>query len=267
MNLRRIHPPPSEAEPAVVIDVEAADARARIAELYAPRAPEWLRLNLVRSVDGSARGQDGTSHELSSAPDRAVLGAIRSLSDLVLIGAETLRAERYLLPQNQRLAVLTGSGDLTGAKTKEPLPEDRILVVGPPTAEARARETFVTAFTFIALPAEPLRGEGHFWPSRGAGRRPSRPLDKDNELDVHAVIDALRAHDAPRIVCEGGPYLAQELLRAHLVDELCLTTSPKLVGGSFPSLGTASLDEQDLELGQLLVDDAGSIYARWFPRR
>jgi riboflavin biosynthesis pyrimidine reductase len=246
--LRRIHPLPStaassEADADVAIEVDGPDARARIAAWYAPRASEWLRLNLVHSVDGSARGPDGTSHELSSAPDRAVLGAIRSLSDLVLIGAETLRAERYLLPQNQRLAVLTGSGDLTGAKTKDPLPEDRILVVGPATAEARARETFVTAFTFLALP----------------------DADKDNELDIHAVIDVLRAHDAPRIVCEGGPHLAQQLLRARLVDEVCLTTSPKLVGGAFPALGTEPLDEQQLELGQLLVDDAGSIYARWFP--
>jgi riboflavin biosynthesis pyrimidine reductase len=238
--LRRVFP---DAD--VTIEVESPEARTRIAELYQSRADEWLRLNLVHSVDGSARGHDGTSHELSSAPDRAVLGAIRSLSDIVLIGAETLRAERYLLPQNQRLAVLTGSGDLTGAKTKDPLPEDRILVVGPGTAEARARETFVTAFTFIALP----------------------DADKDNELDVHAVIDALRGHDAPRIVCEGGPHLAQQLLRAHLVDEICLTTSPKLVGGSFPVLGAATMDEQNLELGQLLVDDAGSVYTRWFPSR
>ena len=245
MMLRRVYPEPDPGDPDEPISTDAPDVRSRIAELYRPQADEWLRLNLVHSVDGSARGADGTSHELSSAPDRAVLGAIRSLSDIVLIGAETLRAERYLLPQNQRLAVLTGSGDLTGAKTKDPLPEDRILVIGPAPAEARARETFVTAFTFIALP----------------------DADKDNELDVHAVVDVLRAHDAPRIVCEGGPHLAQELLRAHLVDEVCLTTSPKLVGGSFPALGADPLDEQQLELGQLLVDEAGSIYARWFPIR
>lgn len=242
MILRRIHPPPLDASAGDPIDIEAGDARARIAELYAPAAAEWLRLNLVHSVDGSAKGADGTSHELSSAPDRAVLGAIRSVSDLVLIGAETLRAERYLLPQTQRLAVVTGSGDLSGAKTKDPLPEDRILVIGPASAEARARETFVTAFTFIALPE--------------TGRQ---------RLDVRAVIAALREHGAPRIVCEGGPHLAQQLLRARLVDEIDLTTSPKLVGGAFPALGTEPLDEQSLELGQLLVDDAGSIYARWYP--
>jgi len=237
--LRRVFPEPGDP-----IDTDAEGTRARIAGLYQPGADEWLRLNLVHSVDGSARGADGTSHELSSKADRAVLGAIRSLSDIVLIGAETLRAESYLLPQTQRMAVLTGSGDLTGAKTKEPLPEDRILVIGPASAEARARETFVTAFTFVALPDD--------------------EADADRELDVHAVIDVLRAHDAPRIVCEGGPHLAQQLLAARLVDEICLTTSPTLVGGAFPVLGSAAIAEQDLHLGQLLVDDAGSIYARWF---
>jgi len=30
-------------------------------------------------------------------------------------------------------------------------------------------------------------------------------------------------------------------------------------------LGRESIEEQTLALGQLLVDDAGSIYARWFP--
>ena len=242
MNLRRIYPEPDPGDPDEPIDTEAEDARARIAELYEPQSPEWLRLNLVQSVDGSARGADGTSHALSSQPDRAILGAIRSLSDIVLIGAETLRAERYLLPQNQRLAVLTHSGDLTGAKTKDPLPEDRILVLGPAAAEARARETFVTAFTYVTLP------DG-----------------QDGSLDVRGVIDALRDRSAPRIVCEGGPRLAQELLTAGIVDELCLTTSPRLVGGAFPVLGRESIEEQTLALGQLLVDDAGSIYARWFP--
>lgn len=236
MIIRRVHPEPGEP-----IDTDAVDCRQRLQELYQPGGEEWLRLNLVHSVDGSARGADGTSHELSSAPDRAVLGTIRSLSDLVLIGAETLRAERYLLPQTSRLAVLTGSGDLTGAKTKAELPEDRILVLGPASAEARARETFVTAFTFVALP------------ETGSVR-----------IDPRAVIEALREHRAPRIVCEGGPHLAQELLRAGLVDELCLTTSPKLVGGAFPALGTEPLDEKTLSLHQLLVDDAGSVYARWF---
>ena len=147
MILRQVFPEAGDP-----IDTAGDDCRERLTQLYRPPRDTWLRLNLIASVDGSARGVDGTSETLSSKADRAVLGAIRSVSDVVLIGAATLRAEGYLLPRRARLAVLTASGDLTGARVQEETDPERVLVMGPATAEATARASFPHPFTFIPLP-------------------------------------------------------------------------------------------------------------------
>jgi riboflavin biosynthesis pyrimidine reductase len=191
--VRPVWPDPGEP-----IETTAPDARERLRALY--RAPEtdWIRLNLVVSLDGSAVGADGTSRSLSRGADRAVLGAVRAESDLVLVGAATLRAEPGLVPRTTRLAVLTRSGDLG-------------------TAVLRA-----------------------------------------DDLVLHRLPER-----RGRIVAEGGPTVAAELLAAGLVDEICLTTVPVLVGGTaLPPFGGAVAD--GFALHRLLVDDAGATYARFF---
>ncbi|QNO36426.1 dihydrofolate reductase family protein [Protaetiibacter sp. SSC-01] len=236
MILRPVHPAAGEAIP-----VGEPETRERLRELYRrdDGAP-GIRLNLVASVDGSARGDDGTSETLSSRADRAVLGAIRAESDVVLVGAATLRAEGYLLPRTARLAVVTASGDLSGASTGGATDADRLLVLGPGSAGARVAETLPTPHTFVELPA-----------------------GTDGRVDLAVALDALAEVGAPRIVCEGGPALAAELIAAGLVGEVCLSTSPRLVGGGLPVLGGVPHPAIDLELASLLVDDAGGLYARW----
>lgn len=221
------------------IDTAAAEAREAIRILYAPPQRHWLRLNLIAGVDGGARGSDGTSSTLSNHADRAILGAIRSLADVVLIGAETLRAESYLVPRAARLAVVTTGGELsptgTGSGTRTEPP--RVLVLGPATAEERARATVTDAeVEFVALP--------------GTGR-----------VSMDAVVRALRCRGAASVVCEGGPRLAAQLLDAGLVDEICLSISPRLTGGELPVLAGARARE--LRLAGLLADDSGGLYARW----
>lgn len=223
--------PPSES-----FDTDAA-ARERLRELYGIPSTPWLRLNLIAGIDGGARGSDGTSTTLSNRADRAVLGAIRSLADVVLIGAETLRAEGYLLPRAARLAVLTASGRLGPTGAKDDAPTASVLVLGPASAEEPARGSVTDAeIEFVAL--------------RGA----DRVLPGD-------AIAALRERGAESIVCEGGPMLAAELLDAGLVDELCLSTSPRLTGGELPVLGGAT--RRDLRLHGLIADETGGSYARW----
>ena len=41
-----------------------------------------------------------------------------------------------------------------------------------------------------------------------------------------------------RVLCEGGGILAGELVRAGLVDELCVFLSPMLIGGNVGAMGT-----------------------------
>ena len=51
-------------------------------------------------------------------------------------------------------------------------------------------------------------------------------------MDARRVVTALAERGLSQILCEGGPSLVGALIEADAVDELCLTLSPVLDGGS-----------------------------------
>jgi riboflavin biosynthesis pyrimidine reductase len=53
-----------------------------------------VRVNFVSSIDGAAT-RDGVSGGLSNAPDKRFFELLRRVSDVVLVGAGTVRAEGY----------------------------------------------------------------------------------------------------------------------------------------------------------------------------
>ena len=213
------------------------DDRERLLELYRPPTSTWLRLNLITSVSGAAAGSDGTSETLSNPADRRLLGVIRELADVVLIGAESVRAEGYQQPRRSRIAILTASGNLAGNRLQRgdgPAP----IVICPPDAVALVQSTIDEA-ELIVLEAD------------------------DDRIGVSAAVAALRSRGLASIVCEGGPGLAAQVVDAGLVDEFCLATSPLIGGAPFPVLGGRSISEHKVELTQLLRDDSSGLYARW----
>jgi len=215
------------------IDLDADGARSRLDALYATPSAEWLRINLVLSVDGSASGTDGTSASLTAGADRKVLGAIRRAADVVLVGAQSVRREGYLLPKTAALAIVSGSGDLSGHGLSAAEP-GRVFVLCPASVVDRVSTTLPGA-TVIALP------------------------DEDGRMSAATIVGALRSRGMTSIVCEGGPSLAAQLLRERQVDELCLTTSPRVGGAQHP----LSMGSIEVTLGRLAVDDAGVVFARW----
>ena len=60
-----------------------------------PDGRRWVRAMMVTTLDGAAAGPDGLSGSISGEADKLVFDAVRRHADAVLIGAETLRAERY----------------------------------------------------------------------------------------------------------------------------------------------------------------------------
>ena len=234
MILTRVHPGPSEQ-----IDLDVADARDRLLELYRPPSTTWLRLNLITSVSGSAAGSDGTSESLTNPADRKLLGVIRELADVVLIGAQSVRAEGFQLPRKARLAVVTRSGDLSGHRIAGPVEPGRLFVVCPAYAAERAAS--LAGAEIIVVDSD------------------------DGSLTPRAILDALHAHGLTSIVCEGGPNLAAQFAQAGLLDEVCLSTSPSLGGPSLPLLGS-ELAPIALDLSSLMIDEASGLYARWAVR-
>jgi riboflavin biosynthesis pyrimidine reductase len=224
----------------LTVDLDAVDARRRLTELYRPPRPDWVRLNLIGTVSGAATGADGTSESITNPVDRMILRAIRSLADVVLVGAASVRAEGYFVPRTAALAVVSRSGDFSGRMLAGNADHGPILVLCPAASVDRVRATVDDpAVRVIPVP------------------------DAAGSLSVGAIIEALRAEGFSSIVAEGGPDIAAQLVAGGVVDELCLTTSPQLNGAAKPLFGSTEFDPIPLRLEQLLVDDGGATYARW----
>ena len=228
-----------------------------LSEVYAyPPGRPWVRANMVSSVDGSAVA-DGRSEALSGPGDKRVFGVLRGLCDVVLVGAGTARVEGYrgFRPKpsfaehrtrhGQRpaavLAMVSGRLDLDPASDLFTGAE-RSVVLTTAAADESARARLSEVADVIAVGEE--------------------------RVDISAAIDALVSLGLPRILCEGGPHLLADVARAGRLDELCLTTSPRLVGGEGPRIVDGlNLDEvAPLELAHLLEDD-GSLFARYLVTR
>ena len=222
------------------VDLGETGAREQIVELYRPPREPFVRINLISSVSGSAGGTDGTSETLSNPVDRTILGVIREHGDVVVIGAQSLRAEGYLLPRRVPLAVVTSSGNLAGHGTGPTGATGNVIVVCPPSAVDRVHETSGDMSIEILTIDTP-----------------------DGRLAIADIIEALAARGLTSIVCEGGPGLAAQFLEAGVVDEVCLSTSPVINGSALPVFGTDDTDQTALRINQLMVDDASGIYARW----
>jgi hypothetical protein len=65
-----------------------------LAARYAYPDGLWLRANMVSSADGAAN-LEGASAALSSDTDRRLFALLRALSDVIIVGAATVRTERY----------------------------------------------------------------------------------------------------------------------------------------------------------------------------
>ncbi len=189
-----------------------------------PHRPRVL-LNMVATADGRAT-LSGRSGTISSDADRALFHALRTAVDGVLVGAGTVRTERYgrLIRDESRRREREARG-----LTPEPLAcivsgllllEEDIPLLSTP----EARIVLLTA-SAASLPAS----EAHVDYVRSEG----------GQLDLTAALGALTERfGISSLLCEGGPHLARQLIGAGLLDELFLSLSPLLAGGE-PSGGEA----------------------------
>ena len=97
--MRKIHPAPGP-DLQVIPRVTPGPTPAAVLELAsyygngAARTNPLIRANMVASIDGAA-SLGGRSGGLSGPADRMLFTVLRSLADLILVGAGTARTERY----------------------------------------------------------------------------------------------------------------------------------------------------------------------------
>lgn len=234
-------------------------SRPDLAEIYAyPNTDRvWVRANMVTSTDGAATIR-GRSHDLSGDADRSLFALLRTLSDVILVGAGTARAERYSAVRPHELwpslrdgaavvpaiAVVTRrvSLDLSSPLFTAALPGARTVII-----------------TTEQAPAE-LRAE--------AARNADVIVAGDDTADLAFALDELSKRGYHRVLAEGGPQLLGQLAAAELLDELCLTISPLVASGAAGriAVGSSAVQTGKLVL-QHVIEDKGYLFCRYTRRR
>jgi riboflavin biosynthesis pyrimidine reductase len=191
------------------------DLRARAAACV---GRPYVVLNMISTADGRA-SIGGRTRAIGGPADRALFHALRAAVDAVLVGAGTLRTERYGRiirdSRRRRLRAEQGLGE-------EPLAcvVSRSLALSPDIpllAEPSARVVILT-------PSEASLPDcaAHVEYVRSA---------RQGALDLPAALATLRERFAVTLLlCEGGPHLNVLLLAAGLADELLLTLELALLG-------------------------------------
>jgi riboflavin biosynthesis pyrimidine reductase len=219
------------------------------------RERPFVRCNMISTLDGAIT-INGRSGILGGPADGHVFQVLRSLADVILVGAGTARAEGYgpaLLDDELRaqrtargqsavppIAVVTGSGNLDWSS--------------PFFSEAEARPVIVTTRA-----SDP-----------GARERAEAVADVviagEDRVDPAEALRQLGRTGHRSVLLEGGPGLNADVVHAGLLDELCLTLSPRLVAGEGTRVlaGPELMPPLQLRVVHLLEED-GFLFARLAP--
>lgn len=223
-----------------------------LADLYDwPRAP-WLRACMALSLDGGVAGPDGRSASISSPADRQVMSATRIGADAYLVGAQTVRVERY-----SAVRARPEVQELRASRGQRPAPT---LVV----VSASCRFDWSTA-VFQDSDEAPIiltSGTADELDQKAAVDAGCRvEVLGERQVDVVEAVRWLREQGLLRISAEGGPRLLSELVAADLVDEMDLTVSPNLVAGPRPA-GVGHVTLLGMRLAHVLESD-GFLFTRY----
>ena len=185
-----------------------------------PADRPYLFLNMVTSVDGKAALHGGAGG-IGSALDKRLMRAIRAACDAVLNGAATLRAERV----DPRVGAAY-------AKVREArgLPPEPLAVLLSRGGDLPLDRRY---FTYPGVPRLIVSGAGTSPERRAALSRHAELLIAPGaEPDLAWVMRTLReAHGVRYLLVEGGPNINGGFFAAGLVDEICWTLAPKIIGG------------------------------------
>jgi riboflavin-specific deaminase-like protein len=211
----------------------------------------FVAANFAVTADGRAT-IGGVSGPIGSGADTEMLARLRTRFDAVMIGAGTMRAENYgrvVADQEQR-----------ERRERLGLPHDPLMVIVSGRLDLPWDAPLFTAsggrvLIFTASEADPPETATNLRVVRHRGR-----------VDLRAALSHLSGERGVRaLLCEGGPHLHGQLWAGGLVDELFLTTAPKLSGGNdAPRIveGLESPLAEELDLAWLLEHE-GELFARY----
>lgn len=241
--------------PGPEVSVDPVDAYGRLPRIESHRPT--VRMNMIASIDGAASLNQRTAG-LGGESDHDLFASLRSLTDVILVGAGTLRTEGYGparlddaarnrregwgLPPVPAIAVLTRSCRLDWHASFFADAEQRPLVLTTASADATDRDRAAKVAEVI------VAGEG--------------------AVDLALALQGLADRGVDNVLAEGGPYVSAQLAAAGLLDELCLTLAPLVIAGDAARILNGTELDQPLGLELIHVLESNSyLFLRYGRRR
>jgi riboflavin biosynthesis pyrimidine reductase len=237
----------------------------RLIELpAAPPDRPYVLVNMVMSADGRTVIED-TERGLGSATDQRLMRELRSLVDVVLNGANTLRASGSSSRLND--PSLEGRREARG---RPPVPTAAVITE---SADLPLDRAFFTARDFPAVVYVGATAPDTRVAAIAATGRPVHRLPAEAPLRW-LLAHARRELDAQALLVEGGSALNGALFDAGLVDEYFLTLAPRVVGGrdTLPAVRSDRAPSIDAVTQLALISAtpnaaSGELYLRYRVRR
>jgi riboflavin biosynthesis pyrimidine reductase len=190
----------------------------------------WVRVNFVSSIDGAVT-VEGKSAGLGGEADHRVFDLLRKLCDVVLVASGTVKTEGYG-------AMILDDASVAARLARGLKPQPRFAIVSGSLDLDPESEVFTEA------PVRPLVITIESAPAHDALSKVADVVAcGETSVDPGLMVAALVERGLGRIHCEGGPTLFGSLLAADVVDELCLTVSPLMAGGTAGRIDHGDLPE------------------------
>ena len=235
------------------------DDDARLAAFYTyPETLDrcWVRANMISSLDGGAT-DDGKAGGLAGPGDRALFARMRQEADVILVGASTVRIENY------------SGAQMSVAQRQERQRRGQAEV--PPIAVVTHGADFehdAKIFTRSEVPPLIMTSRETLADARGRLGSMAEVIDasgaQTDRVDPAVVIGTFAERGLLRVLSEGGPGMISLLIEHDLLDELCVTIAPVLVGGQARRIAAGEGEAHTrMRRSHLLTDDEGYLYTRY----
>jgi 5-amino-6-(5-phosphoribosylamino)uracil reductase len=238
--------------PDAIADIDPLDV---YADVPSNATRPSVRLNMIVSVDGGT-SWGGVSGALGGPADKALFAVLRSLADVVLVAAGTMRSEHY------GPAVLAATTqDARARRGQSP--------VLPIAVVSRTCQLDWSAPFFTSAAARPLV----VTVSNAAAVDRARAAEVadvvvagEHDVDFTRALDELGARGVRTVLAEGGPTLNGQLAREGVLDELCLTLAPRLASGDAKRIlaGSTLTELRNLRL-RSICEEGDYLFLRYRP--